>query len=459
MAIKYVYSGAGGAATGADWTNAYLTLAAATAAVSAGDLIYVASDHAEAAIAAIVLNTAASSLDNPVIVLSINRSNDTYLAGALVSIGSGTNASITISNNAADGAFVFRGITFRTASTGNNTANDIAIGNASNTNKTLTFIDCAFSIKATSTGAQMFLGNSAAAGADGVVIKLVNCSFELTNANVSNGFMQLGLADIEIVNPTITFAGATKPTALFGLVAAGLTAARIVIRDGDLSGFDTSSGFLFNVTNISKAIVELSNLTVSATPALLTGSYLSDALSFTLRNVDSGDTKNVFEYRNRLGSLTENSSIYATSGFTFNGSGIGWQVITTSVCNEANPFVCPPLYRWNTGTASQTAAVEIARDGTATGYTDRQVWLDLAYAGNGTRPAYSIVSDRNTSPFIGTAVAQGTSSNGWTGLSGTNAQQKCAVSFTAADPGLIEGRVCFGVASGTLSIDPLIRLS
>src|SRR5690349_22531992 len=52
MANVYVYSGAGGAGTGADWANAYTTLGAATAAKAAGDVFWIADDHAETAAAA-----------------------------------------------------------------------------------------------------------------------------------------------------------------------------------------------------------------------------------------------------------------------------------------------------------------------------------------------------------------------------------------------------------------------
>ena len=47
MAIYYVYSGAAGAGTGADWANAYTTLTTAVSGKAAGDVFYIAHDHAE----------------------------------------------------------------------------------------------------------------------------------------------------------------------------------------------------------------------------------------------------------------------------------------------------------------------------------------------------------------------------------------------------------------------------
>ncbi len=56
MANWYVWSGATGTGTGADWANAYVRLRLATAAKAAGDTFFVAHDHAEteAAVMAIV---------------------------------------------------------------------------------------------------------------------------------------------------------------------------------------------------------------------------------------------------------------------------------------------------------------------------------------------------------------------------------------------------------------------
>jgi hypothetical protein len=55
MASVYVRSGAAGAGTGADWANAYTTLAAAFTAKAAGDVFYVSDDHAETQASAMTL--------------------------------------------------------------------------------------------------------------------------------------------------------------------------------------------------------------------------------------------------------------------------------------------------------------------------------------------------------------------------------------------------------------------
>jgi hypothetical protein len=74
MTAYYVRSGAAGAGTGADWTNAYTTLAAAFSGKAAGDIFYVSEDHAESSSSTILSLGSAGTLGNPVQVLCVNHS-------------------------------------------------------------------------------------------------------------------------------------------------------------------------------------------------------------------------------------------------------------------------------------------------------------------------------------------------------------------------------------------------
>src|SRR4051812_1910841 len=72
MANRYVYSGAAGTATGADWTNAHTTLTAAITSGAAGDVYYVAHDHSETAASSVTL-TFKGTAATPDRVLCVNR--------------------------------------------------------------------------------------------------------------------------------------------------------------------------------------------------------------------------------------------------------------------------------------------------------------------------------------------------------------------------------------------------
>ena len=73
MASYYVYSGAGGAADGSSWANAYTTMALALASGKvAGDIFYLAHDHNESTGASVTL-TFPGTAASPNKVLCVNR--------------------------------------------------------------------------------------------------------------------------------------------------------------------------------------------------------------------------------------------------------------------------------------------------------------------------------------------------------------------------------------------------
>jgi hypothetical protein len=177
-----------------------------------------------------------------------------------------------------------------------------------------------------------------------------------------------------------------------------------------------------------------------------------------VRNCDSGNTTYTFQYNDRFGTLTADTSVYITSGgAVFNGNGASWKIVTTSSCNEANPFIVPKLFVWDTVLTSQTASIEIIRDN-ATALTDRDIWSDIDSAASASFPNYTYQTNRNTQPFTGTTANQPTSTATWTGTGGfTNAnKQKLQNAFTASAAGLLQSRIFVGVGSTTLYIDPYI---
>ena len=72
MASYYVWSAAVGTGTGATWANAYTNLTAALAGKLAGDVFFLAHDHAETTAAAITLLSAGTAA-NPAKVICVDR--------------------------------------------------------------------------------------------------------------------------------------------------------------------------------------------------------------------------------------------------------------------------------------------------------------------------------------------------------------------------------------------------
>jgi len=123
MANVYVRSGATGAGTGADWANAYTTLAAAFSAKAAGDNFWISEDHAETQASEMIL-TSPGTPSNRCRVICVNH------AGSVppVSADLRTTAAISVTGFANSLFFdgyvsICRGIHFTVGGGGDNNCN------------------------------------------------------------------------------------------------------------------------------------------------------------------------------------------------------------------------------------------------------------------------------------------------------------------------------------------------
>src|SRR5437868_15183324 len=117
MANVYVDSAAAGAGTGADWTNAYTTLGAATAAKAAGDDFWVASGHAESAGSAKTITFPGTSA-SPNRCISVNKAGSAPPVAA--DILAGASITTTGANSIAiNGAVYGEGITLNAGDAAN----------------------------------------------------------------------------------------------------------------------------------------------------------------------------------------------------------------------------------------------------------------------------------------------------------------------------------------------------
>lgn len=454
MATVYVNSGAAGAGTGADWTNAFTTVTAALSGRASGDIIYVHKTHSVTAGAAITWTLINGNLS---IICVDKDASDAWSTGAVEKVGT-FNGIFTIAQVSTSSLFVY-GMTIGGA-TGNQGNGNTIIGAAAGANGgTIEFNTCTFTMESTNTSSgQIRLGGAAQADSRGLVIDFNDCTFNLPNHAGSAGIIGMGQCRVHITNPTIGFFGASKPTVLF-FARDDSSAPGDLTVSGDLSGFNSTSGVLVGVGNFGAGSMLFKGCKLStSTTSITSGTWPGNASSITLRNVDSGDTLTTFEYRNRLGTLTEDTATYAASGASFNSTPVSWQIVTTAACDEYNPFVAPLLSIWNTSTSAQTATVETLWD-SATGLKDTEIWLEIAYLSSASFPLYTVADDRNATPFVSSGTAQATSAVTWTEALTNDNEQYVSVAFTAADVGIVEGHVYVARASTTLYIDPLLRLA
>lgn len=452
MATYYVSSVDGSDADGGtSWALAKATLAAGLALCTAtGDKLYVDSAHNETSGSSVTLNLA-SSIN--VEIFSVNRSNDTYLAGAKVTL----TANATGFNIVTSGGqhLTIRGLTFETQN-GNSSSNSITMLSVVSAISSLKCYNCTFNVMGTSTSAIIGIGGAGASTSIMPVGKFVDCTFNLRNAaSVVIAPIRIGQGNIEIINPTIGFSGANKPTTCFGTNVTGC-GFKILI-EGDLSGYNVSGGTTFSVANFNGGTVVFRNCKYSSTPTFIGGTFASNSFECYVLNSDSGDTKTVFEYRNRLGTITAKTAKYADDGLTIKGTNVSWEVVTTSACNALELFCTPEIVRASTTTSSMTATMEFAQESSATALKNSEVWCEMDYVSSNSFPLGAMVSSQVAA--LATPADCTTSTIAWTGLSGTPTKQKIAHTFTPGEACDIRGRLCFGVASKTIYVDPTIRFS
>lgn len=440
MASYYYDAQAAGTGTGADWTNAFTTLAAAAAAATAdGDVIYVASDSTEDLAA-----DTTYTFSNNVRVISVDATSGT--------------PPTTLQTMEAGGGYI-----------GNLASNRfILIVGAFN----LYFYGVEFAI----TGSDLFRS----AGSDGAHVEYEACHIRLggsgatldlgtggtesnrftrfrggkiTFGNANNQIRHYGAAEFE----GVTLAG-TAPTTLFTAGSRGGNYCKV-------EGCDLSlvTGTLVAPNSIEPSQFTFINCKLGSgvTPLNSTG---NNNLAFTrvwLFDCSSGDEHYHYQYHDAFGSLTVDAGIYANDGAQYDGTNrCSWKIVTSSLCSYYYPFVSPWFDVYHSGTSAVTPSIEILRDGSTTAYQDDEIWGEWAYKGTTGSTQATMVNDRKALLASASNQAAGVGASGWTGDTGAwSGKLEPSSTITPAEIGHIRGRVCVGEPSITVYVDPQTRLA
>lgn len=248
MTLRYVRSGAGGAATGVDWANAYLTLAAALTASAAGDTIYVSEDHAETQATSMTLASPGTAAA-PVRVICVNHSGSVPPVSADIR----TTATVTTTGTqfitfqtTADSFTVYDGITF-SAGTGSS-ATTLTL--AGSNRMSVKFRNCALRLGVTQNGGRISTPNN------GSRVELDNTTvqFAATGQAIQPG------CEIVWRNTPSAITGATIPTTLFTPLATNGT--DILIEGVDLSAI--TGTIIGNVTTATSVRARLHDCKINA---------------------------------------------------------------------------------------------------------------------------------------------------------------------------------------------------
>ena len=172
-----------------------------------------------------------------------------------------------------------------------------------------------------------------------------------------------------------------------------------------------------------------------------------------------GDTHGLIGYHDAFGSAVTSTAVYVTGG----PSGQSWKITTTANCSFYTPFATPWIDAHNSSLSAATRRIEILSDGSATPYTDAEVWAEFSAKTTSGTTLASFYGDRKGVLASAADQAAGAGLSSWSGESGTAWSGKCdsGVAITATSVGGISGRICVGLPSvgGTLYVDPFIRSS
>jgi hypothetical protein len=429
MANLYVTSTGSNTAPYETWAKAATTLGTAVSAASAGDTIFA---HQETEV--IATSTTYTLLAG----VNVIGSNDTanappQTAGIRTIDGSATgNVTITINGN---GSLV--GLTLKS---GTSTANVVI---SSTADDEITAENCTFDISAANaTSGGILIGRNNVISS--AALKTRGCSFVW--GGTGQGFAIYG--PCESVNDDFS-AGATHPATLFEIVS---TAARVSIYGGDLSDI---TGTIFEASPITAFYGEIVNSKLGSGVTVYSPTT-DGAGEVYVRDSNSGDTHYDLAHYTFQGSTTISTSIYLTSNNTGNRS---WVVSSSANATFLKPYASPWINVPHTGTSAITPRLEILRDGSATPYTNGQVWGDFGAKTTASSTRATIVNDRRT--IVAAAANQASSSLGagdWTGENATAwfGKLEPTSTITPAESGHIRARVVIDAASLTVYVHPEI---
>lgn len=423
MADKYVYSGAGGAGTGADWANAYTTLAAALTGGADGDRFFVAHDHSESTAGAVTWSkgTAAS----PCQILCVNRAGSVPPVSA--DLTTGASLAVTGVNNLTTGGHVSlcQGLTISVAD-GTNAATLILAG-------TWNLKTCTLKNLGNSGSGFIRLSSGGKISLDNTTVQFSNASQTITVT--SGGFL-------EWKNTPTAIQGATLPNNLFAASNVGVA----YLEGVDLVALSAKT-ILQTPTGTFNLMLKDCKLPASITRM---GAATSPQPSITLINCDGGDTNYRTEKENYMGAQTIETTIVRTGGASDGTTPIAWKFVSSANAKLTNPFESLPIQIWNDAVgSSKTLTVYGIWGGGAVPNND-DIWIEVEYLGTSGFPLGSVVSSGKADVLAANA-ALATDTSTW---GGSTTKFKMTATFTPQEKGYVTVRIKVGAASATLYIDP-----
>lgn len=431
----YVWDGSAqddGDATWNSSTIAYLTLELALAAVDAGGIINVASEHSQTQASALTLGSA----NDNVTVISVDKDNsDVYLAmvddAAPGKIETTGNNSITFNKNS-----TFLGLTI-------DSDQDMIFSTNTMENK---FINC-----------KLLVDNITPIGGtnnDSTVI-FENVNYEQTG----NGRFQLSGGGIIWKGGTFSFNGGMISGALFQHTSA-TRGMKVIVADVDFQDLDAGDYLVDMNSTDATATVDIKRSKVPAALAgLITNLPTGPLATAKFHSVSNSNIIHQLQENTHLGQINEDTGIYLDA--TYDGTnGYAAKLVSNANAIEwTNSLEFKLADIWST--ANPTITVELLID-SATTLNNDDVWLRIQYP-DGTTGALGLsdISSRMTNitdtPSELTTSAKG--AGDWTGEGGTAKFYKISVVLANGQTGVHTIYVNLAKPSTTIYTDPKLVIS
>lgn len=433
MANVYVRSAAAGTGTGADWTNAFTTLAAAFTAKAAGDIFYVSEDHAETQASAMTL-TSPGTAAAPCFAYCVNHSGTV----PPVSADLRTTATVTTTGafalTFASGVLYCYGITFNAGSGAVNAKLIVSSGSATSF---FAFDTCTLAKLGTTGVTAAILFGTATSSALSIGAMLVNTKLQF---GAVTDTLSIGYCDFVWKNTAAAIAGATFPTSLFAASFPGL----IQIEGVDFSALGSGKTIVGALAAPKRVILKDCKLGASVTIAASPTQLGCDII---ISRADSSGTSYIEQKYNYTGTQTDETVIVRTSGASDGTTPKSRKIVTTANSKWQFPFEAAPIAIWQDSTSAATATLEGVWNAAALPNND-DIWFDLEYLGAAGNPQGSFATGTKADG-LASGSALTASTQAWDSLvtarANTTAYSLGDVRKVATNP----GRIFFCTTAGT----------
>jgi hypothetical protein len=439
MADVYVYSGAGGAGTGADWANAYTTLAAAGTAKAAGDRFFVAHDHAET-------QASAMTITMPGTVSSPNQIICALRTGSVPPVSADLRTTATISTTGANamtisGHFYCYGIAFRVNAAAAGGGGALNLVNSSSNQQR--YDSCSFQLLSTAAGGNVAMGTTSTS------LYLKNTTMRFGNVGDQISVSRSRFEWVDTAS-AIDSAG-SAPTTLFNFPSSA--PAHVVLEGVDLSFLGAAKTLFPALGNPIDVLMKDCKLNASVTiSAAQTAGSLSGG-NVRLIRCDSSNNYRL-EKHSYGGDQTTETTIVRTGGASDGTQAIAYKVITTANSRWSDPFTCIPITIWNNTTGSAITATVYGIWGGGAVPNKEDIWIEVDYMGTSGNPQGTLATSGNAD-ILATAACDSDAST-W---GGSTTAFKMAATFTPQNKGPLTVYIRCAKASSTFYIDPKVVLS